>query len=228
MTTQNGDCLTLFAQLATDSIDCIITDPPYGISYKSHKQGQSTRSGKTISTGKEEYFTEIANDESLPTSWLSEAYRVLKDGSAMYVFCHWSTWNELTTIATAVGFKLKNMIVLNKSNWGMGDLKGAYAPKHELLLFATKGRHIMNVPPRLPDVWDVPVLDSRRKRRHPNEKPIDWLLPAIKQSTKEGDTILDPFAGSGSTGAAAKHADRNFILFEIDPEYYKVCIERLK
>jgi len=131
-----GDCMDILQQMSDMSVDLIVTDIPYGINYKSNKQNCDTRSDKSVIKDRPQYFKAITGDENIPVDWLPEAYRTLKPNTAMYVFCHWSTWHQLLPAVNAAGFKCKNMIVLNKSNHGMGDLKGQYAPKHELLMFA--------------------------------------------------------------------------------------------
>lgn len=223
-----ADSFSVMQSLPADVIDLIVTDIPYGIGYKSHKQNYDTRGETTIKKDREEYFQAITGDHELPLTWLDEAFRVLKPNTAIYIFCHWSKWHLLFEKVSQVGFNIKNMIVLNKSNHGMGDLKGSYAPKHELLLFATKGRHRLLFPEkRLNDVWDVPVRFSGAKRWHPNEKPISWLRPCIQNSSRENDIVLDPFAGSGSTGICCRNLNRRFILIDIDPNYCEAAQTRL-
>jgi site-specific DNA-methyltransferase (adenine-specific) len=216
--------------LLDESVDLVVTDPPYGINYISGAQGVDRKhrnaTNETVVV-REKFFTEIANDSLVPTEWLKDAYRVLKNGSAIYIFAHWSKWSELESAVKIHGFTVKNMIVLNKSNHGMGDLKGSYAPKHELLLFATKGKHVLRFPPRQKDVWDVPVKFSGAHRLHPNEKPLKWMVPAILASSDVGQIVLDPFCGSGSTLEAAKENGRDFIGFDIDPKWVEVTKTRL-
>jgi site-specific DNA-methyltransferase (adenine-specific) len=211
------------------SVDAIVTDPPYGTNYKSSKQNHDTRSGgKTRHVERPEFFQAIVGDASLPIAWLPEAFRVLKPGSALYAFCHWSKWAELSPAVEGAGFRVKNMLVLRKSNHGMGDLSGAYAPTHELLMFATKGRHVLNFENgRTRDVLDVPVNPSFRRRSHPNEKPASWMLEAIRNSTAPGDLVLDPFCGSGSTGVACAILGRRFLGVEIAPEFVAVAREKI-
>ena len=222
------DCVRGMKLFPNQCIDLIITDIPYGINYKSQKQNYDTRSGKTIKIEREEYFQEIQNDDAVPIEWLLEAFRLLKDGSAIYIFSHWKTWGKLYNAVENAGFKIKNMIVLNKSNHGMGDLKGSYAPKHELLMFATKGRHTLNFPDkRENDIWDVKVKFSGSKRLHPNEKPLSWILPAILNSSNEKDIILDPFIGSGSTAEVCIENNRNFIGIDIDKQYVDIARKRI-
>lgn len=222
-----GDCLDVLPTFAAGSFDLILTDPPYGDAFVSGAQKEVRRTGASVRVREAPVFSQIVGDSALPLAWLPEAYRVLKDGGAAYIFCRWTRWGELASAVTAAGFTVKNMIVMNKSNHGMGDLAGSYAPKHELLLFAAKGRHVLNFPPRLKDVWDVPVKFSGARREHPNEKPAAWLTPAILASSKPGGSVLDPFAGSGSTLVAAAAAGRVACGIEIDPQWHAVAASRV-
>lgn len=217
-----GDATEELSRIDDNFVDLIVTDIPYGINYKSNKQNANYRSGSLVVKDRLEFFSKINGDDELPVSWLLDAHRVLKERSAIYIFTHWSKWHELYPAVAAVGFTVKNMIVVNKSNHGMGDLKGGYAPKHELILFATKGRHILRWPNgRGKDVYDGKVLFSGSIRKHPNQKPEDWLVPLILNSSDEGDLILDPFAGCGSTGLAAKSVNRDYLLIDNDIQYVK-------
>ncbi|MDD4988369.1 MAG: site-specific DNA-methyltransferase, partial [Candidatus Izemoplasmatales bacterium] len=200
-------------ELLPISCDLIVTDPPYGIGYCSGRQGidrktSVQRLGDFVV--RSPYFENIVGDTELPTDWLPLAYDSLKTDGAIYIFCSWKTWGGLSVAVESAGFKIKNLIVVNKSNHGMGDLKGSYAPKHEFILFAVKGKHVLH-PPRISDVWDMPVKFSGSKRLHPNEKPISWILPCIEHSSNEGDTVLDPFAGSGTVAIACKMLGRKSI-----------------
>jgi site-specific DNA-methyltransferase (adenine-specific) len=215
MTTQLilGDCLQVLSTLPGKSIDLVITDPPYGINYRSNKQVR---------------FDVIQGDEKLSTKFVREVYRVLKYGTAFYCFIGWRTWPQLAEKVTDAGFEVKNMIVMNKSNHGMGDLRGQYAYKYELCLYATKGRHILNFEDgRLNDVMDVPWMCSNKSRLHPNQKHVSWIEPFVKCSSKTGDTVLDPYCGSGTVLEVCRNMQRNSIGIEIDKVYYNVAKERL-
>lgn len=226
-----GDCRDYLGTLPSMCVDLIVTDPPYGIQYKSGRQTvdrQRSLKGEGSIVCREQYFSSIAEDQRLLTDWIKEGHRVLKDNGAIYVFAHWSKWCHLHLAMSEVGFSVKNMIVLNKSNHGMGDLTGSYAPKHELLLFAVKGKHKLTFPEgRINDVWNVPVKFSGAKRFHPNEKPIEWFIPAVENSSNEGDVVLDPFMGSGTTGIVATSMGRKFVGAEKDREYFKIAEERI-
>jgi len=97
-----------------------------------------------------------------------------------------------------------------------------------LVLFATKGRHILNFPDgREKDVIDVPVKFSGARRLHPNEKPESWYAPFILNSSNEGDTVLDPFFGSGTVGVVCNKLNRKYIGIEIDPVLCEKAYRRL-
>lgn len=218
-----GDSLNIVSQIPAD---LVVTDPPYGTSYSSNRQGidrkrSNKREGDVVVRAA--YFGGIAGDEKLSVEWLSRLHVVT--GGAIYIFCHWTKWSELII---GFPFTLKNLIVLNKSNHGMGDLRGSYAPKHELLLFAVKGRHMLRFPNgRGKDVWDVPVRFSGARRYHPNEKPLSWVIPCIENSSDVGQLVLDPFCGSGTTLVAAKKLGRHFLGIDIEPKYCEIARQRL-
>jgi site-specific DNA-methyltransferase (adenine-specific) len=210
------DCIEGMRLLPDDSVDLIVTDPPYLMNYRSNRRV------------KNEKFKHITNDVDsyeLISKYLAECYRILKNDTAIYVFC---SWHHVDFFKTEFDrhFKLKNIIVWNKNNHGSGDLKGAYAPKHEFILYGHKGRSIFREK-RLPDVIDCDKIPSL-KLTHPTEKPIVLLSIFIKNNSDEGDVVFDGFAGTGSTLVASARLNRNFIGFEIEPEYVKIANQRLE
>lgn len=213
-----GNCNRLLKMLKSSSIDMIFTDPQYGINYVSGHNQNNARDGIDKTVRSKKYFGKIqGDDEDVPVLWLKDAYRVLKDKSAMYVFLHWSKWSILEHACKSVGFIVKNMIVINKSNHGMGDMKGDYAPKHELLMYCTKGKHVLNrVNKRKNNVFDLPVMYSGAYHYHPNEKPQSWFEPFIEESSNIGDVILDPYMGSASLGIKCIDMHRRYIGYDID------------
>lgn len=209
------DCIEGMAQLADGSVDLVVTDPPYLMNYRSNRRVKS------------EKFKHIANDvdsHGLISDYLAECHRVLKDDTAIYVFC---SWHHIDFFKTEFErhFKLKNVIVWNKNNHGSGDLKGAYAPKHEFILYGHKGRSLFREK-RIPDVIDCAKIPSA-KLTHPTEKPRDLLDIFIRNSSDIGDVVLDGFAGTGSLPIAAKAAGRNFIGFELDAGYVEIANKRI-
>jgi site-specific DNA-methyltransferase (adenine-specific) len=206
------DCLDWLHRREAGTVKLYVTDPPYGLNYES------------------DVFGKIEGDEELPLYWIEDAFRTLEDGRALYIYCHWKTWSLLEAEVERVGFTIKNMIVLKKSNHGRGDLTGQYAPKHELIMFATKGRHILRFPyKRSNDVLDVPWFSSQDpNRRHATEKPLSWYTQPIINSSYPGETVIDLFAGSGSCGEEALRNGRKWVGIDIDKKYVREMVERLK
>jgi len=212
-TVKNKCCLKGMKKMQSESIDLIVTDPPYLIDYKSG--------------GRKDSFRKIENDKDghdLIKKFIAEAYRVLKNDSAIYMFC---SWHHIDFFKSEFEkhFKLKNIIVWNKNNHGSGDLEGAYAPKHEFVLFGHKGRALFKSE-RIPDVINCQKVPGE-KMTHPTEKPIHLLEVFIKNNSNENDIVLDCFSGTGSTGIAAINLNRNFIGFEIDDEYCVIANKRI-
>lgn len=203
-----GDAFELIQKLPGESIDLILTDPPYGIDYQSNRREVNPQWEKLI------------GDKNL--SWLpkffEQSFRVLKYDRHFYCFCRWDVWGAFYNVAKQY-FNVKNMIVWVKNNHGSGDLKGAYAPKHELILFAHKGRRTFTGL-RHPDVFNVDNIPSLQ-RLHPTQKPALLLQHFILNSTHKGEYVLDPFAGCGTTLQAAKELGRIYTGFEIDKQYWE-------
>lgn len=207
----NGDCLEIMKDIKDKNIDLIVTDPPYLINYQSNYWKNK--------------YKKIENDieaDELISNYFKECYRILKDNTAIYSFCSWHNIDFFKQEFEKY-FKLKNIIVWNKNNTSMGDLKGSYAPKHEFILFGHKGRRIINGF-RYPD-----VLEAKRtgNKLHPTQKPIDLLEIFIKASSDEGDIVFDGFMGSNSTGIASIKNDRKFIGIELDIDYYNTAKQRI-
>jgi len=209
-----GDCLDVMKDIPDGSVDMVLTDPPYGMDYQSNR--------RTVT----EKFSKIRNDNGL--LWLDdfvdECCRVMSDNSAAYVFCSWHKV-EVFKKSFERKFNLKNIIVWVKNNHGSGDLKGAYAPKHEFVLYMHKGRSLFRNG-RAPDVMMADKV-SGSKMVHPTEKPIQLLERFVVNNSDEGDIILDPFMGSGTTGVAAKSLNRSFIGIELDEAYFNIAKDRI-
>lgn len=143
----------------------------------------------------------------------------------MYLFTRWDVQNEWIVATQRAGFELKNAIVWDRVVHGMGDLTGAYAPCYDTILFATKGRHVLRGK-RPIDIISIPRLHGEALV-HPTEKPVPLLEKLILSSSDSGDVVLDPFAGSGTTGMAALRVGRRFVGMEIDSKYHEIASARL-
>lgn len=217
----HGDCLEITKDIPDNSIDLIITDPPYGIEY-------SSNGGPRVSKHRKDKIaseTKIVGDEFINPLWFKEMFRVLKSGSAVYIFCNWDSYSEMRSYVNNVGFKLKTPIVWDKGNCGMGDLKGDYGNQTEIIIYAVKGRHKLN------GGRDRNIVKCQRPadayRLHPTQKPEDLISFLMKKSSFPGDIILDMFLGSGTTVNVCQSIDRKFIGIEKDKKYYDIAIQRI-
>jgi len=206
-----GDCLELMKDIEDESIDLIFCDPPYGISMKASRKG-SKFSG-----------VEIKNDKELDwvPSFYKQIYRISKNVSL--VFCGWSTIDVFMREARNAGFIHKNTIVWNKMHFGMG---WNFRPQYELILVLTKGA-FKTKNHNVANLISVKRM-HHTKMSHIAEKPLELLELLIRETTEEGDIVLDPFCGSSSTLVAAKRLGRKYIGMELDEEYFKAGIKRLE
>lgn len=211
-----GDCTLLLESLPEQSVDLLLTDPPYGIDYVAEHREVNP-------------FGKIANDHLdetlrvLDTS-LSLAQRKLKDNSHLYLFSSWKTYPAIMPIVARY-FTVKNLLVWEKNNWTQGDLDANYGQVHEFIIFAQKGRRHLN------GRRDASVLHFDRVaengRSHPTEKPLPLLEYLIEKSSQPGEVVCDPFAGVASTLLAAKNTGRKYIGMEIDKQWHEVGLQRL-
>lgn len=187
-------------------VDLVFTDPPYGYEYVSNHQNK---------------FDMLKNDDKI-LDYITPIYDFMKENSAIYSFCGWQSLLKWLEYFNKTKLELKNVIIWKKNNWSMGDLKGAYAGQYEIILFLHKGRVELNGK-RDTDVW---AFDREPPKLHPTMKPIELISKALKQSSKENDTVLDIFGGSGSTLIACEQLDRKCYMMELDPKYCDVIIKR--
>ncbi|MDQ1153437.1 DNA methyltransferase [Brevundimonas sp. SORGH_AS_0993] len=200
-----GDCIRMMQQLANDSVDLVVTDPPYLCRY-------TDRSGRTV-----------ANDDN--DAWLRPAFREIhrvlrRDGFAVS-FYGWSAVDRFVAAWREAGFSVAGHIVFRK-RYASSTRFLRY--EHEQAYLLAKGRP---TPPHQPigDVIDWPRATGNR--RHPTEKPVEILRPLIEAFSAPGDVVLDPFCGSGSTLAAARDVGRDFLGIELDPAHFQTARTRL-
>ncbi len=190
------DCLEGLKKIPDNSIDLIVTDPPYGMNF--------------LSNHRKEKYDRIEGDNEFPIWVFNELFRIAKKG--IYVFCRWDNLKDIP--------KPKSFLCWVKNNWSMGDLQHEHGRQWEGIAFYPMKEH--KFIKRIPD-----IIKSKRtgNNLHPTEKPRDLIRQII--NANECESILDPFAGSGSFLVAGKECGKNFIGFEISPEYCKIAEKRL-
>jgi len=161
------------------------------------------------------------------SEYAPEFFRLLKDGSHCYVMSnHVNLINMLNTF-TGVGFHFIKSLIWNKGNKLMGRF---YMSQYEYILFFRKGKGVQINHCGTSDILSIPnkkSKDASGKNLHDTEKPIELMEILIDNSSREGQIILDPFMGIGSTGMACKNLNRNFIGIEIDNTYFDIAQQRL-
>ena len=206
----NENCMDTMKRMKDNSIDPIVTDPPYGMNFRSNHRDQR--------------YDSIHWDDNLDwlEEWVPECHRVLEESSHLYVFCSFHNI-DLFKKSLQSFFTIKNILIWEKNNTSMGDLKGDYAPKYEMILYCTKGRRLLN------GGRDPNIIRFARtgNKLHPTQKPVDLISYLIEKSSNKGEVVYDPFMGSGTTAIASYVTERKYIGSEINKEYYDVCQDRL-
>ena len=217
---KRGDCLELMKGIPDGSIDLVVTDPPYLMSYKTnHRKDKRHKFCSEINGDK-------LNDQSLINDYINECYRVLKEDSAMYMFCNQNRVEIFKQYLEKNGFNIKNMIIWVKNNWTAGDLKCQFGKQYEVIFLVNKGRKEFNGK-RITDVWFFDRV-AGKNLLHQNQKPVDLLELMINKHSCENDVVFDGFMGSGSTGVACQNTNRNFIGYELDKDYFEISKKRLE
>ncbi|MBX3183428.1 MAG: site-specific DNA-methyltransferase [Polyangiaceae bacterium] len=210
------DAVEWLSQLASASVDLIVTDPPYESLEKHRAIGTTTRL-KHSKASSNDWF-QIFPNARLPELF-REAHRVLKKDRHFYLFCDQETMFHAKPAAEAVGFKFWKPLVWDKQRIGMGY---HYRSRYELVLFFEKGKRKLN------DLGIADILSFPRiAKGYPTEKPAELASVLVQQSTTQGELVVDPFCGSGSTGVAALGLGRHFLGSDISPQALALSAERL-
>jgi DNA modification methylase len=204
-TITHGDCLRLLPKLSAGSVNFILTDPPYITNYKS-------RDGRSV-----------PNDDN--DRWLMPAfyqmYRVLEKDAFCVSFYGWPKADLFLTAYRTAGFRVVGHFAFPK-RYTSSTRYLRY--QHECAHLLAKGN------PRYPQetIGDVIDWTYSGNRLHPTQKPLSVLLPLIETFSRMGGTVLDPFAGSGSSLLAAKLLGRSYLGIELDAKYHEIASNRLQ
>ncbi len=208
-----GDCLEILPTL--DKVDAVVTDPPYGVKFK----------------GRAGVHEEITNDHKgfNVSPYIAVALKVLRRGRHIYVFGPLDI-SKLPLCSAAE-------IIWDKENFGLGDLTLPWGPSHEKITFAVyetskvnreKGFGKLSARLRRGSVIRCLRPHSVRANVHPTEKPVEVIQQLVESSSIIGETILDPFMGSGTTGVVCAKLGRKFIGIEIEPKYFDIACQRIQ
>ncbi|MCI3131333.1 site-specific DNA-methyltransferase [Phenylobacterium aquaticum] len=240
-----GDCIEELKKLPAKSVDLVFADPPYNLQLGGDLLRPDNSKVDAVDDDWDR-FESFETYDAFTRAWLSECKRVLKDDGAIWVI---GSYHNIFRVGTALqdqGFWILNDIIWRKSN-PMPNFKGTrFTNAHETLIWASKSRgarrytfnydamKMANDELQMRSDWTLPLCTGEERlkdeagvKAHPTQKPEALLHRVILSSTKVGDIVLDPFFGTGTTGAAAKRLGRKFIGLERDPTYAKLAKERI-
>ena len=229
------------SSLEPKKIDLIITDPPFAINFKSTKANYNRTASRVIKG-----YNEIKREDyyDFTYSWMSEAYRILKESGSMYVFSGWNNLKDILMALDDVGFVTVNHIIW-KYQFGVVTKK-KFVTSHYHCLYVCKnpkkrkffpfsrfkkqaktkeGRSLHYKDKE--DVWNIKREYWTGYEKTPTKLPAELIEKIIQYSSKKGDGILDPFLGSGQVAILSKSLGRKFIGFEIVNKYYNFAKKRL-
>ena len=223
----NCDCLEGLKEIPDNSVDAIITDPPYFLSMGHAGCSQTAKTKKKNGTQllSNRAFNDLAICAPFYEKLFSEYRRVLKDDGHFYFFTDWRGYAFYFPLINAA-LPVRNLIV-----WSKGSAPGSYYTfSHEFVIFGTaapKLRHAGGT-----NVWRINGFNAGAQKTngekvHPTQKPIELITKMIEDSTDPGAVVLDTFMGSGTTAVACIKTGRNYIGFEIDKQYHNIAQQRI-
>lgn len=239
-----GDCAEVLTTFPANSIDLIFADPPYNLQLENelYRPNQSKVDGVDDHWDK---FSSFQEYDDFCYKWLSQCQRVLKDNGTIWVIGSYHNIFRVGKIMQDIGFWILNDIVWIKTN-PMPNFKGTrFNNAHETLIWASKNQNskytfhyktmkAYNDDKQMRSDWEIPICSGNERikvngeKAHSTQKPIELLKRVILSTSNVGDTILDPFFGSGTTGAVAKYLKRNYIGIEREERYINIAKQRIE
>ena len=222
MILQNGSCLDFIKTIPDSSVDLIVTDPPYRTISGGNKS-EKWKSGYNKSVLHRNDGKIFDNNDIDIEDWIGECYRVLKDGTHIYIMTNLLNLSHYMNVIQEAGFEIHNLLVWEKNT---ANANRWYMKNCEYTIFARKGAAKTINNPSSKTVHTFQNIVGNKN--HPTEKPVELMKFYIENSSNKGDLVLDPFMGGGSTGVACKQLGRDFIGYEIDEKYFNIAKERIE
>ena len=239
-----GDCLEILAEFPESSVDLVFADPPYNLQLSQDLYRPNQTKVDAVDDGWDKFADFQAYDE-FTRQWLAGCRRVLKDTGTIWVIGSYHNIYRVGAIMQNLGFWILNGVVWIKNN-PMLNFRGVrFTNAHETLIWAQKKQgakytfnhqamKALNDDLQMRSDWKLPLATGKERVRengekaHSTQKPESLLYRVILSSTNPGDVVLDPFFGSGTTGAVAKKLGRHFIGLERDAKYIRVATRRIE
>ena len=239
-----GDCVEVLKTFPDRSVELIFADPPYNLQLRQ----ELLRPNQTLVDGVDDewdHFASVGEYDAFTRAWLGECRRVLKDDGTIWVIGSYHNVFRVGTILMDLGYWILNDVIWHKTN-PMPNFRGTrFQNATETLIWAKKSAdqkkytfnyHAMkhlNDEKQMQNVWRIPLCTGPErvklngKKAHATQKPEALLYRVILASSNPGDVVLDPFFGTGTTGAVARKLGRNFIGIELEPAYIDLARRRL-
>lgn len=238
----NMDCVEGMMQIPANSIDLVITDPPFAIEFKAKRSNYNRTQSRVL-----EGYSEIPKEEypAFTSKWMQEVYRVLRESGSMYVFSGWNNLKDILIALDKLGFITVNHIIW-KYQFGVVTKK-KFVTSHYHCLYVCKNEEKRKFFPYTrydknlkdsegrslhyedkEDVWEIKREYWNGDQKTPTKLPFEIIEKILKYSSEKGDTVLDPFLGSGQVAVVSKMLHRKYIGFEIVKSYYEFAKERLE
>ena len=219
-----GDCLEMLKGVPDNSIDLLLTDPPYNVSRPNNfkTMGSAARIGMDFGEWDKNFDT---------VRYISELPRILRDNANVVIFNSWENLSEIKKACEENNITIKRCLVLNKSNPAPFNRDRMFVNDVEFALWGVYNSK--NKPTKWTFNRQNPVekcvinTTVQSSKLHPTMKDIKVITYLIEVLSNEGDTVLDPFIGSGTTAVAALNTNRNCIGFEIDENYFNIAQDRI-
>ena len=247
----NGDCIKMLnTKVDKNSIDLIFADPPYNLSGNGLKwKGNKTGGDWYMVNEKWDKMT-ASEYMQFTQKWIGACHKVLKDNGSIYISCTYHNLAEVMIVLKQLDFKINNVIVWQKTNAMPNMTKRVFTHSTEFVVWAVKGKkwifnygELKKINPerqrdgslkQMRDVWSMSLVQGKERLHgksgralHPTQKPEEMLKRIIIASSNKGDTVLDPFLGSGTTAVIAKRLGRNWIGIEKSKKYVEMGKNRI-
>ncbi len=240
----SGDCIEAMRSLPSASVDMVFADPPYNLQLGGDLNRPDGSHVDAV-TNDWDKFDSFATYDKFTREWLAEARRVLKPNGSLWVIGSYHNIFRVGAILQDLGFWILNDIVWRKAN-PMPNFKGTrFTNAHETLIWAGMGEKAkytfnyramktLNDELQMRSDWVLPICSGQERikrggtKAHPTQKPEALLYRVMLATTNKGDVILDPFFGTGTTGAVAKRLGREWIGCEREANYREVALERIE
>ncbi len=239
-----GDCVEFMRKLDSKSVNLILTDPPYNASKGGVNLPDNQTGGAYFKVNEQwDLFDKYSDYLAFTKSWLKEADRVLSDEGTIMICCSHHNLGEVLISLKELGYKPLNVVTWRKPNAMPNITKRMLTHSTEFIVWFAKGRKWTfnyekmkkyNYGKQLRDVWEFPSCQGPERIKkedgrsaHPTQKPLKLFKRLIEMSSNEGDLVLDPFVGSGTTGVACEELKRDWIGLENNEEYIKFANQRV-